>query len=202
MNNTYNTSEIAKSLLEKDLVVLDTETTGLDENAEIIEVGLIDKHGEVLIDELVIPTRPIPEFITELTGIDRQDILDAGNHWETIGLVMTKFKGCTFAIFNAVFDTRMIEQTSVFQTSFSINPQLSPDLDFIAFNSFDVMELANRHFHQHLEWDKEQSKFKRLSLAKCCELAGIDHTEGAHRAVNDCQATLALLKFIAQDEVA
>lgn len=200
--NRYNTQEIAKSLLQKDLVVLDTETTGLDESAEIIEVGLIDKHGEVLVNELVIPTRPVPEFITKLTGIDRQDIVTVGNHWKAVAILMTKYKESTFAIFNAVFDIRMIEQTTQVQSWLSLSPELFPDLAFIKSNSVDVMELANRHFYKHLEWDEEQSKFKRLSLAKCCELAGIDHTNGAHRAVNDCQATLKLIEFIAQDEAA
>ncbi len=36
---------------ESDFVVLDTETTGLDERAEIVELSIIDKHGNTLFDD-------------------------------------------------------------------------------------------------------------------------------------------------------
>ena len=53
-------------------VCLDLETTGLEESAEIIEVGMVKVvDGEIVerFDQLVQPTRPIPEAITLLTGI-------------------------------------------------------------------------------------------------------------------------------------
>lgn len=42
------------------VVFLDTETTGLDGNAEIIDIALVDRDGAVLLDTLIRPTRPIP----------------------------------------------------------------------------------------------------------------------------------------------
>ena len=59
------------------------------------------------------------------------------------------------------------------------------------------MELVNRHFIDHVLWDAEKSCFKRLSLARACEIAGIKYQGQAHRAIVDCHATLDLLKFIA-----
>ena len=42
-----------------DFVVLDTETTGLDSRAEIVEISIIDKHGNTLFDSLIKPKNPI-----------------------------------------------------------------------------------------------------------------------------------------------
>ena len=40
--------------------ILDTETTGLDDNAEIVEIAIIDKEERTLINQLVKPTQRIP----------------------------------------------------------------------------------------------------------------------------------------------
>jgi predicted DnaQ family exonuclease/DinG family helicase len=62
-------------------VSFDVETTGLDPNLyEIIEIGAVKvENGEFAeqFDELVKPVGPIPEFITALTGITRDDVADA-----------------------------------------------------------------------------------------------------------------------------
>jgi len=62
-------------------VVLDFETTGLDpEKEEIIEIGaikFIDGEEAEILDEMVNPGRPIPEFISRLTGIRNADVENA-----------------------------------------------------------------------------------------------------------------------------
>ena len=199
----WTTQQHAASLLELDIVVLDTETTGLDDNDEIIEMGVIDKNGEVLIDCLVKPTRPVPDFITKINNIDNDMVEDMGQKWRSVALDLVEYSDRTFVMYNAVFDVRMIKQSHAFHKFaahwFGGIFRGMPDLDFIAHRSVDLMELANRHFHQHLEWDEGKSCFKRLSLKKCCEIAGIAYPDDAHRAVPDCQVTLQLLQFIAND---
>ena len=37
-------------------LILDTETTGLDAHDEVIQLGIVDMHGNVLLDTLVRPT--------------------------------------------------------------------------------------------------------------------------------------------------
>jgi len=44
---------------KKDYVILDTETTGLG-CAEIVQIGIIDLDGKILLDSLVKPSIPIP----------------------------------------------------------------------------------------------------------------------------------------------
>ena len=42
------------------LVVLDTETTGMGGDAEVVQTGVAQRGGGVLVDSLVNPTRPVP----------------------------------------------------------------------------------------------------------------------------------------------
>ena len=59
--------------MEKTLVALDIETTGLDpQNDKIIEVGAVRFSGSQIQDELnslINPGKRIPPFISQLTGI-------------------------------------------------------------------------------------------------------------------------------------
>ncbi|MCW3664158.1 3'-5' exonuclease, partial [Burkholderia cenocepacia] len=50
-------------------ILLDTETTGLDESAEIVEIAVIDDAGNVLLNTLVKPKHPIPNSATAIHGI-------------------------------------------------------------------------------------------------------------------------------------
>ena len=41
------------------LVVLDTETAEMDGDAEVVQTGVAQRGGDVLVDSLVNPTRPV-----------------------------------------------------------------------------------------------------------------------------------------------
>ena len=60
----------ARDLFRRDdWVLLDTETTGLDGGAEIIDLALLDRHGMVLLDTLLRPQRPIPPVVSRVHGL-------------------------------------------------------------------------------------------------------------------------------------
>lgn len=74
---------------------------------------------------------------------------------------------------------------------------IKPGSDFFAAPQC-TMELANRFFADELEWDSANSRFKRLSLERCMELAGIQREGKAHRALSDVLATVDLLQYMAR----
>ena len=53
-------SEICRQWLDSDVLFLDTETTGLDDRAEIVELSVVNAKGEPMINTLV---RPPPLFL-------------------------------------------------------------------------------------------------------------------------------------------
>jgi DNA polymerase III epsilon subunit-like protein len=56
-------------------VFLDFETTGLDtEHDQIVQVGIVDEQGKVLVNELVMPTREISEGAIKVHGLTK-DVL-------------------------------------------------------------------------------------------------------------------------------
>lgn len=71
-------------------VVVDLETTGLGAGAEITEIGAVLVRDGAVVDEfssLVKPSRPIPPFITSLTGITPAMVADA----DPIAAVLERF---------------------------------------------------------------------------------------------------------------
>ncbi len=182
-----NTQQMAQSILKTNPVFLDTETTGLGEDDQIIEISVINTQGRVMIDKLVKTQKECHPKALETHGISPEKIAEFGYDWTLIQPVLLSIFGCyPVAIFNASFDLRLIKQTCA-EHGLPV-----PDCVHI-----DVMELANRHFNRHAIWDKERSQFRRLSLARCCELAGVEFEGKAHRALSDSKVTLALLQAMA-----
>ena len=71
-------------------VIVDLETTGLGADAEITEIGAVRVRNGAVVDEfssLVKPSRPIPPFITSLTGITPAMVADA----DPIASVLERF---------------------------------------------------------------------------------------------------------------
>ena len=58
-----------KNYFDQSLAFLDTETTGLDNGAQIIEIAIIDGTGDVMVDLRLKPSVPIDERAQEVHGI-------------------------------------------------------------------------------------------------------------------------------------
>ena len=70
--NQQRVADIAQSIIKQSPVYLDTETTGLDKTAEIVEIAVVDDAGQILINQLVRPSKPIPAEVTLLHGITNE----------------------------------------------------------------------------------------------------------------------------------
>jgi len=57
MNKRINILDVIES---RDFVILDTETTGLYDDDEIVSIAIINSDGQTLLNQLVKPVRPIP----------------------------------------------------------------------------------------------------------------------------------------------
>lgn len=105
--------ELLKYLGLSTFVVVDLETTGLDpENDQIIEIGAIkfvDGEENESFKQLIDPGRPIPEFITRLTGISDEDVKDKPRIEEVFPLLDKFLGGAAFVGQQVNFDASFIE---------------------------------------------------------------------------------------------
>ena len=93
-------------------VFLDTETTGLDGTAEVIEISVIDTGGNILLDTLVKSRFAVPMAATNVHHITDQMLVGAPQ-WHEIAPKYHKIvSGKTIIVYNADYDRRVIGQTA------------------------------------------------------------------------------------------
>lgn len=100
-------------LIEDDVIVLDTETTGLScaEN-ELIEISAARLRGREVVDRFdtfVHPNGLIPLEITELTSITNADVAHAPRAEEAVAALEEFVQGSPVIAHNATFDRSFIE---------------------------------------------------------------------------------------------
>ncbi len=100
-------------LIEDDVVVLDTETTGLSvRDNKLIEISAARLRGREVVerfDTFVNPGMLIPREITALTSITNADVADAPKSVEAVAALAEFVQGAPVIAHNAVFDRSFIE---------------------------------------------------------------------------------------------
>jgi DNA polymerase-3 subunit epsilon len=92
-------------------VYLDTETTGLEEFDQIVEICVLDSNGSVLVDSLIKPTCKIPAGVIKLHGITDEMVKDKPTWPEIWPSVQAALTGRHVAIYSADYDVRMMKQS-------------------------------------------------------------------------------------------
>lgn len=167
----------AKLLAMPDLLILDTETTGLHGSAEIVQIALIDVAGRVLIDTLVKPTRPIPRDASAIHGITDDKVAFAPTFADVAPQLRELLSGATVVIYNADFDVRLMEQSAQAH-------QLTIEAPIFAGEYQDAMEMYSQWCGQ---WSSYHGNYRWQRLPG-----------GDHSALGDCRACLAVLKRMAE----
>lgn len=91
-------------------VFIDTETTGLDGAAEIVDIALVDVDGQVLMDTLVQPKRRIPAGASRIHGILDQHVADAPMWTDIYTQLLPLLGERPVVIFNVEFDRKIMHQ--------------------------------------------------------------------------------------------
>lgn len=173
----YNSEakKTAQLWLDNDCLILDTETTGLDDNAEIIEISIIDGEFNVIFNTLVKPSCKIPKEVTAINNIADKDV----EHEKTFDEIYPRLKAILrdrlVIIYNSKFDTRMLNQTIDLY-----------DLKRIKFKSECAMLLFSK-FIDVKKWQKLSEATEHMNIKFINQ----------HQALSDCEATLKLIKAIA-----
>ena len=107
-------SDAVRGLLgREDILILDTETTGMGKRAEVIEVAVVNTRGETLLDTLVKPkSSRMNPYAQRVHGITSQMLQDAPAWSEVLPELAELADRRTVLAWNAPFDRGMLEQTS------------------------------------------------------------------------------------------
>ena len=160
--------------LTKPLVIFDLETTGLDiVKARIIQLSYIKVHPDGCEERgnmLLNPEMPIPQFVTELTGISNEDVKDKPTFKQVAAQLATLFGGSDLGGFNSNgYDIPLLAEEFL---------RAGIDFDFSKCRMIDAMNIFR--------------KMERRNLAAAYKFycgRKMEEDFEAHRADQDTEAT-------------
>ena len=177
--------KLARQLLSKKPVYIDTETTGTGPDDNIIEITVIDHDGNVLVDSFVKPVGKISTAAMAIHGIT-DEMVKGAPRWDAIWpAVETAITNRAVGIFNADFDLRMMRQSH--QKNW-LNWSEPKGVEF-----FCIMKLYAQFYG---EWNPRYGNYRWQSLDRARRQCGIP-LPNSHRAKDDTQLTRALLEYMA-----
>lgn len=167
-----------------DVLILDTETSGLDENAEALEVGIIDTKGTEVLHSFVLPEFSISRASTEVHGLDRRLLKLYGAqpwpyvHDEICGLLS---EASAVVIYNAEYDIRVLRQTA--------------GIHGLTISGFDYhcAMLAYASYRNEIHPRFNNPRWHKLSAAARHEKVAVKQE---HEALSDCHMVLALMRAV------
>ena len=183
-------SRQARAWLEANALILDTETTGLGDDAEVVELALIDCTGAVLLDTLVRPSGPVPAEAAAIHGITDAMLAGAPTWSEIHARFCDLVEGRQVVIYNREFDVRVIRQTA---HRYGLPAPQGFDLELDGSAVHCAMQ-AYAGFHG--EWSEEKGQYRWQRLSAAAAQQGVTVTN-AHRALGDCLMTLGVVRAMA-----
>lgn len=182
----------ATALTNPNLAVLDTETTGLDDDARIVEISATAADGTILLDTLLNPGGPIPPSATRIHGITDAMVAGAPTFAQALPAIEAAITGKRVLIYNANYNTSRLQHELEIHLSGVIPGQRALDYDAEVAPAARWMTRAEWEdaMEPYSDWVGEEddwhSGYRRQRL------------NGGHRALGDCLAVIECLKAMAK----
>jgi DNA polymerase-3 subunit epsilon len=156
--------------------VVDTETTGLGPDREVIEVAVVDPSGRLAFGSRIRPENPPEPEAVRIHGLDRAALASAPSFPEVLPFLLEQLRGNTLLAYNAPFDRLSLQLT------------------------------ARRHGIElpPLIWKCLLERYVRLrgfraSLRTACEMEGLSVPSGPHRATTDAHLAWRLVRALTDE---
>lgn len=161
--------------IKPDDLILDTETTGLGGDAQVIEIAVVSMAGEVLFNSLIRPTvqvEPGAQAVHGISDVELESAMPLRFHYKKLESILA---GKTVWAFNASFDREKLYESCIANglDEFDIEWRCAMYL------SADILGATN--------------KYGTISLANACAELGVVNSS-AHAALADSQATREVLQ--------
>lgn len=166
----------AREVLTGPTVIIDTETTGLGDTAEVVQLAVVGLDGRPLLDTLIRPVRPIPAGASRIHHITDDLVAGAPRFAQVAPMLAKAVSGRNVIIYNAEYDARIINYCWSQSRQLGAVPAeiLGADCAMLQYAAYAG---AWNAYHGNYRWQK---------LPGAC-----------HGAVGDCIATIALLQRMA-----
>ena|GEM_PF-1550025 len=170
----------AAALADPNTVILDTETTGLHDEARIVDIAVVTGAGQVLLDTLINPGEPIPAEATAIHGITDEMVADAPTFAQILPRLTAAVHGRRVLIYNEGYDVGRVRH-ELWLIDVGPDAWLAAEL-----RAEDVMI-------PYSDWVGEWSDYWGNNRWQ--------PLNGGHRALGDCLAVIDCLKAMARTAV-
>ncbi len=166
----------ARTKIKSDPIYLDTETTGLENTDEIIEIAIVNSKGNVVFESFIRPKKTIPASATAINHITNQMVADSPTWLDIWPKIKSLLSSHPIGMYNAEFDIRMILQTMAIY-------EIPNDTKF---DAFDIMKVYSDYMRADRRYRLEQAG-RNLGIPM----------PNSHRAADDTLLTRAVFHAIA-----
>jgi DNA polymerase-3 subunit epsilon len=177
------TGKLSAKIIDSKPVYLDTETTGLEKQDEIVEISILDFDGTTLFQTYIRPVNSLTPAATRIHGITNPMVANAPKWPALWPQIRSYLFSRPIAAYNAPFDLRMMQQS---HARYKIPWRES-------FDWVDVMILFSNY---RGIWDPMRKSMKYFSLMDAGKHFNIS-LPNAHRASADALLTRAVLHCLA-----
>lgn len=192
MNDKQQALQQLASYFGPDYIFGDTETTGFAKTSELVEIGLVDHEGNVLMDTTIRPQGPIPTAASDIHGLTADKLADSPTwdqlHQQFLDVVGDK----TLVFYNSSFDVRLIKQTADLYGLGGVDFEVKME---------DQSACAMKAYARYNGLRNKNGSYKSVKLLVAAEQEGvsmIDQAGGAHRAVYDALLVQRMCKVLAE----
>lgn len=164
-------------------VILDTETTGLNDG-EIVEIAIVDvSGGKILMNERIKPKNGIPADSTAVHGITEDLVARSPGFEDLVTEIKGHLAGRDVIVYNATYDRKMLHRSAE-----------HAGIDRVNWKSFSNWICAMEAFSPIFgDWNPKYGNYKWQKLTTAADYYKIP-TQHAHSALGDCLMTLEVVR--------
>lgn len=162
----------------RNIIVIDTETTGLEFTSDVLQVSIIDFEGNTLFDKYMKPIHttewPIAESIHGISPEMVKDLPTIEHYKEEVQNIINAAD--LIIGYNINYDMGILRDKG------------------ISFKNKEISDVMLTFAEVYGEWNEYYQNYKWQKLTKCAEYYGYEWEENAHNSLGDVKATLYCYK--------